>query len=168
VVLDEVGRGTSTYDGHAIAWAVAEHLADAIGCRSLFATHYHELCELAQTRPSVVNFNVAARQHEDRVIFLHKLVPGGANRSYGIAVAQLAGVPEIVLARARTLLASLESGSGGTARSSGASAQLEIFPATPEPRRESELEATLRALELDRMTPLDALLALHRLKQLKS
>jgi DNA mismatch repair protein MutS len=113
-----------------------------------------------------VNFNVAARQHEDRVIFLHKLVPGGANRSYGIAVAQLAGVPEIVLARARTLLASLESGSGKDGLSPGGCAQLEIFPAAPQPRRESELEATLRALELDRMTPLDALLALHRLKQL--
>ncbi len=175
VILDEIGRGTSTYDGLAIAWAVAEHLHDAIGCRTLFATHYHELCELAQTRPTVVNFNVAAKQYGGEVVFLHKLVPGGANRSYGVAVAQLAGVPEIVLARARTLLRDLE---GGGALPSGAPAslrgrdhdaggpQLEIFAPPPAAAAESEAEATLRALEIERMTPLDALNALARLKQL--
>jgi DNA mismatch repair protein MutS len=173
VILDEIGRGTSTYDGLSIAWAVAEHLHDAIGCRCMFATHYHELCELAQTRAGAVNYNVAAKQVGDDVVFLHRLVPGGANRSYGIAVAQLAGVPEIVLARARTLLADLESGaalpSGGHAslrgRNPGAR-QLEIFaPAEPDPNA-SQVEATLREIDIDRMTPVDALVALARLKQL--
>ncbi len=174
VVLDEIGRGTSTYDGLAIAWAVAEHLHDAVGCRTMFATHYHELCELARTRPSAVNFNVAAKQYKDEVVFLHKLVAGGANRSYGVAVAQLAGVPEIVLARARALLAELESGaalpSGAHAslrhRDAGSAGQLEIFAAAAGERTESEVEATLRALELDRMTPIEALVVLARLKQL--
>jgi DNA mismatch repair protein MutS len=172
VILDEIGRGTSTYDGLSIAWAVAEHLHDAIGCRCMFATHYHELCELAQTRPGAVNFNVAAKQVGDEVVFLHRLLPGGANRSYGIAVAQLAGVPEIVLARAKTLLANLEAGgelpSGGHAslRSRDRDRrQLEIFqPAEPATR--SQVESTLRALDVDRMTPVDALVALARLKQL--
>jgi DNA mismatch repair protein MutS len=174
VILDEIGRGTSTYDGLAIAWAVAEHLHDAIGCRTMFATHYHELCELAQTRPSVVNFNVAAKQYGGEVVFLHKLVPGGANRSYGVAVAQLAGVPEIVLARARALLSELESGaalpSGGhaslRARDAGETAQLEIFAARDKAEIESAADATLRALDIDRMTPVQALVALAHLKQL--
>ncbi|MFI5305732.1 MAG: DNA mismatch repair protein MutS [Polyangiales bacterium] len=173
VILDEIGRGTSTYDGLAIAWAVAEHLHDAIGCRTLFATHYHELCELAATRPTVVNTNVAAKQYGDEVVFLHKLAPGGANRSYGVAVAQLAGVPEIVLARARTLLGELEAGgllpSGAQAslrgRGAAASPQLEIF-APKAVATESEAEATLRALDVERMTPVEAIVALARLKQL--
>jgi DNA mismatch repair protein MutS len=173
VILDEIGRGTSTYDGLAIAWAVAEHLHDAVGCRTMFATHYHELCELANTRSSVVNFNVAARQYGDEVVFLHKLVEGGANRSYGVAVAQLAGVPEIVLARARALLSQLESdgalpsGASATMRGrSAASPQLEIFAASPSPKLESAVEATLEAMDIDRMTPIDALVALALLKQL--
>ena len=174
VVLDEIGRGTSTYDGLAIAWAVAEHLHDAIGCRTMFATHYHELCELSHTRPSAVNFNVAAKQYKGEVVFLHKLLPGGSSRSYGVAVAQLAGVPEIVLARARALLAELEAGaalpSGARSslrgRESDPGGQLEIFAGQPAAAAESELEATLRALEIEHITPIDALVALARLKQL--
>jgi DNA mismatch repair protein MutS len=176
VILDEIGRGTSTYDGLAIAWAVAEHLHDAIGCRALFATHYHELCELAQTRPTAVNFNVAAKQYGDEVVFLHKLIAGGANRSYGVAVAQLAGIPELVLARARALLSELESGgplpSGahaslrGRESARGNQRQLEIFAPPPEPRGDSEAEALLRAIDVDRMTPVEALLAIAKLKQL--
>ena len=159
VILDEIGRGTSTYDGLAIAWAVAEHLVDAIGCRAMFATHYHELCELARTRKGVVNFNVAARKHADRVVFLHKLVAGPANRSYGVEVAALAGVPEIVLARARALLRDFERGAQLPA------AQGELFEPSPPPVT-PEVEATLRELDLDRMTPLDALNALARLRGL--
>jgi DNA mismatch repair protein MutS len=173
VILDEIGRGTSTYDGLAIAWAVAEHLHDAIGCRALFATHYHELCELAVTREGVVNFNVAAHEHEQRMVFLRKLVPGGANRSYGVEVARLAGVPEIVLARARAMLTELEagaalpSGAPSSLRSRrGEIPQLDMFAAArPEPEH-SELERTLKALDVNRMTPVDALVALARLKQL--
>ena len=111
VILDEIGRGTSTYDGVSIAWAVAEYLHDVIGCKTLFATHYHELCALAAARPRVRNFSVAVRQWQDEIVFLHKLIPGGANRSYGIEVARLAGLPRSVLGRAREILAALESAS---------------------------------------------------------
>ncbi|MEM9070972.1 MAG: DNA mismatch repair protein MutS [Myxococcota bacterium] len=172
VILDEIGRGTSTYDGLAIAWAIAEHLHDAIGCRGMFATHYHELCELAATHSGAVNFNVAAKEYGDDVVFLHKLVPGGANRSYGVAVARLAGVPAIVLARAKAILADLEAGaalpSGAHARmrpvDAAGNAQLELFVAAPVAEPEpSEVERTLRELDVDHMTPVEALLALSRL-----
>ncbi|MEM1415904.1 MAG: DNA mismatch repair protein MutS [Myxococcota bacterium] len=174
VILDEIGRGTSTYDGLAIAWAVAEHLHDVIGCRTMFATHYHELCELAATRPGVANVNVAAREYEGDVVFLHKLVPGGSSRSYGVAVARLAGLPPVVLARARALLGDLEGGqmlpSGAPARmrpvDARGQAQLELF-AGPAPEPEpSEVHKTLAGLDPERMTPLEALQALARLKQL--
>ena len=108
VVLDEIGRGTSTFDGVSIAWAVAEHLHDVVGCRTLFATHYHELQDLARERPAVRNLTVAVREVGDRVVFLRKLVQGGASRSYGIEVAKLAGLPAEVLARAREILKNLE------------------------------------------------------------
>lgn len=171
VVLDEVGRGTSTYDGLAIAWAIAEHLHDAIGCRGMFATHYHELQELAATRPGVVNFNVAAQEYGEEVVFLRKLVPGGSSRSYGVAVARLAGVPAFVLARARTILGDLERGatlpSGEHARmrpiDAEGRAQLELFSVSPGPS-ESEVERTLRQLDVEQMTPVEALLALARLR----
>ena len=175
VILDEIGRGTSTYDGLSLAWAIAEHLHDAIGCRAIFATHYHELCELAETRDAVANWNVAAREHGDRVVFLHKLVQGGANRSYGIAVARLAGVPAIVLARAGALLGDLERGamlpSGGPSRmrpvDAEGKAQLSLFGApgaVVAERGPSEVERTLAELDVERMTPLDALVALARLR----
>ena len=109
VILDEIGRGTSTFDGLSIAWAVAEHLHDRIGCRTLFATHYHELQDLARERPRVRNLTVAVREVGDQVVFLRKLVAGGASRSYGIEVAKLAGLPAEVLARAREILRNLES-----------------------------------------------------------
>ena len=110
VVLDEIGRGTSTYDGVSIAWAVAEHLHDVIGCKTLFATHYHELCALADSRPRVRNLSVAVREYDGDVVFLHKLVAGGASRSYGIEVAKLAGLPRSVVARSREILQALEQG----------------------------------------------------------
>ncbi len=174
VILDEIGRGTSTYDGLSIAWAVAEHLHDAIRCRAMFATHYHELCELAATREGVVTYNVAAEEVGEDVVFLHKLVPGAASRSYGVAVARRAGLPAIVLARATAILKTLE---GGEALPSGAPArmrrldaegraQLELFAAAPAEASPSEVEATLRELDVDRMTPLDALVALARLRGL--
>ncbi|HEY6876760.1 MAG TPA: DNA mismatch repair protein MutS, partial [Polyangiales bacterium] len=166
VILDEVGRGTSTYDGLAIAWAIAEHLHDVIGCRGMFATHYHELCELASQRSGVRNFNVAAREYGDSVVFLHKLVAGGSSRSYGVAVAKLAGLPELALARARAVLHELEAGRG-PAGSSGrvqAEGQLSLFAATPPPP--SQVEATLRELDIDQLTPVQALVALSQLKAL--
>lgn len=161
VILDEIGRGTSTYDGLSIAWAVAEHLHDVVGCRAMFATHYHELCELGDDRPGVVNANVAANEQGDEVVFLHRLVPGAANRSYGIAVARLAGVPELVLSRAKALLASLER-QHGSAPTRAPAPQLSLFePAPPSPLLEA-----LAAIDVDRMTPVEALLALSRLKAL--
>ena len=108
VILDEIGRGTSTFDGLSIAWSVAEHLHDVTGCRTLFATHYHELTDLARTRPGATNSNVAVREWNDDVIFLRKIVPGPADQSYGIQVARLAGLPEPILKRAREILGNLE------------------------------------------------------------
>jgi DNA mismatch repair protein MutS len=183
VVLDEIGRGTSTYDGLAIAWAVAEQLHDGVGCRAMFATHYHELCELAETRNGVVNVNVAAREYAGEVVFLHELVRGAASRSYGVAVARLAGVPEPVLARAQAILGALERGaalpSGGRAsvrpRDEAGRAQLDLFghdaaprtsaaPPVPTPL-EAELATALRALDVERMTPIEALVALAALRK---
>ncbi len=159
VILDEIGRGTSTYDGLAIAWAVAEHLHDATRCRAIFATHYHELCELADRLPNAANYNVAAKEHDDSMVLLHQLVPGGSNRSYGLAVARLAGVPPVVLARAKTKLTELETRAEATP-----APQMPLFEAKPPPQ--SEVEATLQALDIERMTPVDALVTLARLRDL--
>ena len=169
VILDEIGRGTSTYDGLAIAWAVAEHLHDGVGCRTMFATHYHELTELAELKDGVVSFNVAAREYGDDVVFLHKLVEGAANKSYGVAVARLAGVAEIVLARAKTILADLEQGAplpSGRRASLRGKSQLELFAGPATPAEPSEVEKTLAQVDVDRMRPLDALLTLSRLKDM--
>lgn len=108
VILDEIGRGTSTFDGLSIAWSVAEHLHDAIGCRTLFATHYHELTDLERTRDGVINLHVAVREWNDDVIFLRKILPGRSDQSYGIQVARLAGLPDSLIARAKEILANLE------------------------------------------------------------
>jgi DNA mismatch repair protein MutS len=108
VLLDEIGRGTSTYDGVSIAWAVSEHLHDGVGCKTIFATHYHELVQLAEELVAVRNYNVGVREVGDQVLFLHRLQPGGADRSYGIEVGKLAGLPGPVIARAREVLALLE------------------------------------------------------------
>lgn len=108
VILDEIGRGTATFDGLSIAWAVAEHLHDETRCRTLFATHYHELTDLQATRPGVANFNVAVREWNEEIIFLRKILPGAADKSYGIQVARLAGLPKSVLERAKTILSHLE------------------------------------------------------------
>jgi DNA mismatch repair protein MutS len=110
VILDEIGRGTSTFDGLSIAWSVAEHLHDCIGARALFATHYHEITALAQSRSAVQNYNVAVKEWNQQIIFLRKILPGSAEKSYGIQVARLAGLPENVINRAREVLAQLESG----------------------------------------------------------
>jgi DNA mismatch repair protein MutS len=108
VILDEIGRGTSTFDGLSIAWSVAEYLHDTINCRTLFATHYHELTDLERTRAGVLNLNVAVREWNDQVIFLRKIVPGRADQSYGIQVARLAGLPDAIISRAKEILANLE------------------------------------------------------------
>ncbi|MHC5162260.1 MAG: MutS-related protein, partial [Planctomycetota bacterium] len=109
VILDEVGRGTSTYDGLSLAWAITEHLANEIACRTLFATHYHELTELGQLLVNVKNLNVAVREWSGDVVFLHKIIPGGTDKSYGVHVAKLAGVPKSILTRSNEILNDLES-----------------------------------------------------------
>ena len=168
VILDEIGRGTSTYDGLSIAWSVAEYLHDAVGCRALFATHYHELVALSESRQGVANYNVAAREKGGTVVFLRKVVPGGASRSYGIEVARLAGVPEPVLARARAILGDLERGlapGGGGERVLPARhdpSQLALFAA--QPPRSPALEM-LREVEVERLTPLEALNLLAQIKK---
>ncbi len=171
VLLDEIGRGTSTFDGLAIAWAVAEFIHDHVGCRTLFATHYHELVGLSQTCKRVVNLNVAVAEWGDEVVFLRALREGGSSRSYGIAVARLAGLPDDVLGRAREILANLENNAidevGGPklARRAGASAspsaQLDLFG-----DREGALTRELRLLDVAAITPLEALNALDRLRKL--
>src|SRR5208283_3457307 len=108
VILDEIGRGTSTFDGLSIAWAVAEFLHDKVGCRTMFATHYHELTDLALDRPRIINAQVAVKEHNGRIVFLRRLIDGAANRSYGLQVARLAGLPEHLLDRAKEILANLE------------------------------------------------------------
>jgi DNA mismatch repair protein MutS len=168
VVLDEIGRGTSTFDGVSIAWAVAEHLHDRVGCRTLFATHYHELTELDRERPRVRNLSVAVREVGDQVVFLRRLVAGGASRSYGIEVAKLAGLPAEVLSRAREILTNLEAmeldeaGHAALARGrrrarpAAEAAQLGLFGAAPDPAL-TALADELRSLDLDALRPLDAL-----------
>jgi len=116
VILDEIGRGTSTFDGLSIAWSVAEFLHDKIKARTLFATHYHELTKLAEQRSGVCNFNVAVREWNEQIIFLRKIIPGGADKSYGIQVARLAGLPKEILDRAKDVLAHLERPNGATAK----------------------------------------------------
>jgi DNA mismatch repair protein MutS len=172
VILDEIGRGTSTFDGLSIAWAVAEYLDEAICCRALFATHYHELTALGEGSRHAANYSVSARELNGDVVFLHRLVAGAASRSYGIAVAKLAGLPETVLARARALLNTLEG--GGVApeapkprgKAQVKDDQLPLFGArSAETRGHAEVVETLKALDLDRVTGLEALQFLARLKQ---
>jgi len=162
VLLDEVGRGTSTFDGLAIAWAVVEALHErGRGAKVLFATHFHELTRLAGRLPGVRNFHVAVREWNDEIIFLHKVEPGATDRSYGIQVARLAGLPPEVIARAKALLAELEEAGQGRADARDA-VQLGLFaPAAPDP-----IVTELATLDLAHLTPLEALNLLHKWQQL--
>jgi DNA mismatch repair protein MutS len=163
VLLDEIGRGTATYDGVAIAWAVTEHLHDRVGCKTIFATHYHELTQLTEELAHARNFNVAVREDGHDVIFLYRLEPGGADRSYGIHVGRMAGLPAQVVARAESILAMLEAGhhvAGRTPPPPPDAAQLPLFEVDDHP-----LLDELRALDPDRMTPLEALARLAELKR---
>jgi DNA mismatch repair protein MutS len=158
VLLDEIGRGTSTYDGVAIAWAVTEHLHDFVGCKTMFATHYHELMQLPERLQHARNYNVAVRESGDAIVFLHRLEPGGTDRSYGIHVGQLAGLPAQVVARAREVLGTLEGEHrvvpGAPPVVSRDPGQLALFG---EPSRPDPMVEELRLLDLDTLTPLDAL-----------
>ena len=178
VLLDEIGRGTATWDGLSIAWAVSEYLHERVGCKTVFATHYHELTQLADEFVSVRNYNVAVQEVGDRILFLHRLKPGGADRSYGIEVGRLAGLPPAVIARARALLRVLEGeqlvpslagaqpGDPGAPLSAGrgatpVAAQLTFFaPADPDP-----LVERLRDVDVNALTPLQALALLGELAE---
>jgi DNA mismatch repair protein MutS len=164
LILDEIGRGTSTYDGLAIAWAVIEYVHNhpRLRAKTLFATHYHELTDLAERLPHVVNFNVAVAEQGDNVIFLHKILPGAADRSYGVHVAQLAGLPKPVVDRAQEILGELEaSGAAGPRRSVTPPTlyQLPLFS------RENPIVADIRALDINALSPLEALNKLYELQQ---
>jgi DNA mismatch repair protein MutS len=173
VILDEIGRGTSTFDGLSIAWAVAEYLHDlsGAGVKTLFATHYHELTDLARTHRRVKNFNIAVKEWNDEIIFLRKLVEGGTNRSYGIQVARLAGVPRTVVKRAKKILAGIESGahSAGPIPENGVDAgrpekeavQLSLFNSPG-----NAVLTMLNRIDVTRLTPLEALNCLDRLCEL--
>ena len=175
IILDEVGRGTSTYDGMAIARAVVEYIHNEprLGCRTLFATHYHELTELEQTLPRVKNYHMAAVEQDQGVVFLHELRRGGADRSYGIHVAELAGIPRPVIRRAGELLADLERQPARDVESPMAPrdaqhstpasrpAQLGLFDAAPNP-----LIEMLRRLNVNELTPIEALTKLYELQKL--
>lgn len=167
IILDEIGRGTSTFDGLSIAWAVVEHLHDTKGleARTLFATHYHELIELAQEKPHLANAHFEVREWRDEVVFLCRLVDGGANRSYGIQVAKLAGLPARVVARAREILQALEKGETDRSVAAPEQTQLAFSLDQAESRAsksEQEILEDLRALDLNDTTPMAALLALQR------
>jgi len=170
IIMDEIGRGTSTFDGVSIAWAVAEHIHDKsrLGARTLFATHYHELTELAATCPGIRNYNISVREWKDEIVFLRKIVEGGADKSYGIQVARLAGLPRELLGRARAILRNLEHSeydAAGKPTIAGRAAaepesQLDIFASQPTYDILSELDS----LDIMDMTPIEALMKLGELK----
>ena len=167
VVLDEVGRGTATFDGLSLAWAILEFLHDSLSRSpiTLFATHYHELTDLSRTRARIVNLNVSVKEWNEQIIFLRKIVPGAADKSYGIQVARLAGIPRSIIARAREILATLERKERDvleeTSRAVPRSPQLSLFSA-----REEALVRALEAADLDQMTPIEALNKLQELKKI--
>jgi len=173
VILDEIGRGTSTYDGISLAWSIVEHLDDRLKCHTFFATPYHELTDLQYALDEVTNLNVAVREWEDQVVFLHKIVPGAADKSYGIHVARLAGVPREVIERAKDILVQLEEehlDSTGHARiakpappastSKPSDVQLMLFGPEEHPVVEE-----IRRLELDSITPMQAMLQIQKWKE---
>jgi DNA mismatch repair protein MutS len=167
ILLDEVGRGTSTFDGLSIAWSVTEHIHNhpKLSAKALFATHYHELTELATFLPRVKNYQVAVKQWEDEIIFLRKIVPGGCDDSYGIHVARMAGVPAEVLTRAKKILADLENGEVASSRSNAigpqpVSYQLNIFSS-----EHDTLVRKIKELDLDQLTPIEAMNVLQEIKK---
>ncbi len=165
LILDEIGRGTSTYDGMSIARAVLEFCADKkrLGAKTLFATHYHELTEVADQLEGVRNYHISVKKRRDDIVFLRKIVPGGADQSYGIEVAKLAGVPDRVISRARDILAQLEAegrAAPGGQRPAPAEDQLSLGDMAG-----SEVLDTLRATAVETLTPIEALNLLYQLKQ---
>jgi DNA mismatch repair protein MutS len=167
VILDEIGRGTSTYDGLAIAWAVVEAMHDEVRCRTLFATHYHELTRLAGRLDCLSLHHVRAREWKGELVLLHEVADGAADRSYGIAVAKLAGLPPAVVGRAKSVLAKLEAGRDATGGIAAGLDDLPLFAAATEPEKGTDpLADAMAAIEPDSLTPREALDELYRLKRL--
>ena len=172
VILDEVGRGTSTHDGVSIAWAIAEDLAKRVKCRTFFATHYHELVALEDLLPGqVVNLRVEVKEWKDEIVFLHKIQKGSADKSYGIHVARLAGIPFANLEKARLILADLESKSGkvlsaSVSESEAEKASVVLTQQGLFDKAESEVLTKLLEMDVDETTPKEALSFLYDLKQL--
>jgi DNA mismatch repair protein MutS len=168
VILDEIGRGTATFDGLSIAWAVIEHLHEKNRARALFATHFHELTRLSEGLERLVNLTVRVTDWHGEVVFLHEIVPGAADRSYGVQVARLAGLPAAVVARAKSLLAEFEAAERVVPIGKQL-ADLPLFSAPPGPPPQStQIERALDAIDPDELSPREAMDALYRLKQLRS
>jgi DNA mismatch repair protein MutS len=168
IILDEIGRGTSTYDGLSIARAVAEYIHNysGLGTKTLFATHYHEMVELADLLPRVKNFNVAVAEEKGRVIFLYRIMPGGVDKSYGIHVAQLAGLPKAVVHRAQEVLTELESDKrGGAGATKGRRGKKEAVQQLTFLEQKSPLAEELEKLDINSLTPLEALTVLYELQK---
>jgi DNA mismatch repair protein MutS len=170
VILDEIGRGTATFDGLSIAWAAIEHLHERNRCRTLFATHYHELTALSAKLPRMFNATVRVKEWHGDVVFLHEVLPGSADRSYGIQVAKLAGLPPAVISRAKSVLAKLEAQDRGqSARALVDDLPLFAVPSRSAPestmsKEAEELISAVKALHPDEMTPREAMDALYALK----
>ncbi len=162
VLMDEIGRGTSTYDGLSLAWASAEWLATKIGAMTLFATHYFELTELPSTLPHLANVHLDAVEHGENIAFMHAVQEGAASKSYGLAVASLAGVPKAVITNAKNKLAQLEQQRETTKKPAASLAITDQMSLIPEP---SEVEQLLAGIDPDELTPRQALEALYRLKK---
>ncbi|MBN2843369.1 MAG: DNA mismatch repair protein MutS, partial [Sedimentisphaerales bacterium] len=169
VILDEVGRGTSTYDGLSLAWAITEHIASVIKCRTLFATHYHEITELCELYDNVKNYNVAVREWKDDVVFLHKILKGRTDKSYGIHVARLAGMPQSIISRSKEILQELESNFSreahrpqltGKLGKKDTAGQMLLFSNQPT----DPLLIKLKNIDMDNLTPMQAINLLHEIK----
>jgi DNA mismatch repair protein MutS len=170
VILDEIGRGTATYDGLSIAWATLEHLHDVNKCRCLFATHYHELTSLSAKLTGLTNATVTVREWEGDIIFLHEVRKGAADHSYGVQVAKLAGLPPAVVDRARAILEKLEAGDQNKAATNALFDELPLFsamPSTVTPHKPSAVEAFLANVAPDDLSPREALDLLYQLKKLE-
>jgi DNA mismatch repair protein MutS len=174
VILDEIGRGTATFDGLSIAWATLEHLHEVNRCRALFATHYHELGALKERLASLAPYTMRVKEWQNQVVFLHEVAPGAADRSYGIHVAQLAGLPQAVVSRAEEVLQALEKGEQSGGAVSKLADDLPLFAAAPTrpasgtaKAAESEVEKALESINPDELTPKQALELIYELRRLK-
>jgi len=163
IILDEIGRGTSTYDGLALAWAIVEHLAKNIRARTLFATHYHELMLLESKMPTVKNYNVQVKEQNGEVLFMHKIVPGSTDRSYGIYVAQISGIPKAVISRADDILEELENEQLNRLSEDSIDYQDQLsFGTLP---ADDTIKTKIKEIDLNKLTPIDALLKIKQLQE---